>query len=263
MVRQPPKLSDRIRETARLKHLSIHTERSYLDWIKRYYLFNNQKDPSQLGLEQIRDFLTHLAVSQHVSPSTQNQALCALLFLYKDVLHIEIPRIDGIERPRIKKKFPVVFTKQEIKSVLSNMSGTYRLIASLLYGSGLRLTEGLRLRVKDLDFNRNQILVRDTKGQNARMTMLPITLKQRLLLHLKKVELLHQQDLLEGFGSVYLPYAGKSNTHLLQKHGPGNLFFPLLNVQLIPRSKETRRHPSKCLIAPAQCKIRHQKSENY
>src|SRR5262245_9667123 len=238
----PPKLSDRIRQTARLKHLSFRTEKSYLNWIKRSYIFNNQQDPSQLGIEQIRHFLTNLAANHHVSPSTQNQALCALLFLYKNVLQIEIPRIEGIVRVRIKKKFPVVFTKQEIKSILSNMTGTHRLIASLLYGTGLRLMECLRLRVKDLDFNRNQIVVRDTKGQNTRITMLPFTLKDQLLLHMKQAELQHQQDLLEGFGEVYLPNALEYKYPSAAKSWAWQFVFPALKRSIDPRSKKIRRH---------------------
>jgi integron integrase len=241
-MQQKQKLSDRVRHTARLKHLSLRTENSYLNWIKRYYLFNNKKDPSHLGIEEVRNFLTHLAVNQHIAESTQNQALCALLFLYKDVLNLEFPRIENIVRPKIKKKIPIVFTHQEVKAILSNLNPPYRLMASLLYGSGLRLMECLRLRVKDLDLNRNQIAVQDSKGQNARITILPISIKAQLQLHLKKIELLHKQDLLEGYGEVYLPYALEFKYPTAAKSWAWQYVFPASKRSIDPRSKKMRRH---------------------
>jgi integron integrase len=240
--RHKPKLSDRIRQAARFKHLSLRTETSYFNWIKRFYLFYDRQDPASLNAAQIRDFLSNLATVHRISPSTQNQALCALLFLYKDVLQIEIPRIDNIERPKIKKKIPVVFTVAEVKSILSNMQGTYRIMASLLYGSGLRLMECLRLRIKDIDFERNQILVRDTKGQNARITVLPGSLKPALMLHLKKVQLLHQEDLNAGFGSAYLPDALERKYPNAAKTWAWQYVFPASKRSLDPRSKTIRRH---------------------
>jgi integron integrase len=237
-----PKLWELVRQTARLKHLSLKTENSYLNWIKRYYYFNHYNDPRILSIQEIRKFLTDLAVHKNISPSTQNQALCALLFLYKDVLHIEVPKIENIERPRIKKKLPIVFSHQEVKTILSNMTGTHRLMASLLYGSGLRLMECLRLRVKDLDFYRNQIIIQDSKGQNARITVLPNSLKRQLQLQLKKVEMLHEQDLLEGFGSVYLPYALQHKYPTASKTLPWQYFFPASKRSIDPRSKIVRRH---------------------
>ena len=167
-MEQKQRLSERIRTTARYKQLSLRTENSYFSWIKRYYYFYNRKDPSLLSADHIRNFLSNLAVERHVSASTQNQALCALLFLYKDVLQIEIPRIEDIQRAPIKKKMPVVFTHPEVMSILSKMQDTHRLMASLLYGSGLRLMECVRLRVKEIVFHSKQIHVQDSKGQRAR-----------------------------------------------------------------------------------------------
>ena len=201
------RLSDRIRQAARFKHLSLRTEISYLNWIKRLYLFYKKQDPATLNTAHIREFLSDLAIKHHVSPSTQNQALCALVFFYKHVLQMELPRIENIARPKIKKSIPVVFTRDEVKAILSKMTGVHRLMAGLLYGSGLRLMECVRLRVKDLEFERNQILVRDSKGQNARITILPASLKPALKLQLDKIELLHEDDLNAGYGVVHLPHA--------------------------------------------------------
>ncbi len=157
-MEEKPRLSDRIRRTARFKHLSLRTENSYLNWIRRFYLFCNRRDRARLGKEEIRNFLSHLATDKHVSASTQNQAFSAILFLYRDVLQIELPQIEHVERPRIKKRIPVIFTRSQAKAVLSEMNGIHKLRASLLYGSGLRLMECVRLRVKDLDLHRTQIV---------------------------------------------------------------------------------------------------------
>ncbi len=192
------------------------------------------------------------AVHNKVSASAQNQALCALIFLYKDVLNLELPKIDNILRAKSKKKYPIVFTQQELKTILSNMEGTYRLMASLLYGSGLRLMECLRLRVKDLDFNRNQIIVQDSKGQNARITVLPMSLKPQLQLQLKKVKLLHEQDLAEGFGAVYLPFALAYKYPSAAKSFAWQYVFPALKRSIDPRSKKVRRHhPGESLLQKA------------
>jgi integron integrase len=236
------KLSDRIRQTARLKHLSLRTENTYLNWIKQYYFFHHRKDPSTLGADQIRNFLTFFAVHRRVSASTQNQALCALIFLYKDVLSLELPRIENIQRAIVKKKLPTIFTPEEVRKILSNLDGTYKLMATLLYGSGLRLMECVRLRIKDLDLNKNQIVIQDTKGQNARVTVLPISIKSKLQLHIKKVQLLHTQDLSEGFGSVFLPYALAYKYPAAAKTFAWQYLFPASKRSQDPRSKKVRRH---------------------
>lgn len=160
-----PKLLDQVRAVARLRHLSFSAERTYSDWIKRFILFHRKRHPSDMGAEEIRHFLSHLAVEGRVAASTQNQALAALLFLYRDVLGAELPFIDGIERAKRPQKVPVVFTREEVQAILSQLSGTYKLIASLLYGSGLRLMESLRLRVQEVDFDYGQVTVSAGKGE--------------------------------------------------------------------------------------------------
>ena len=155
------KLLDRVSDVARLRHLSLRTEETYRSWIKRFILFHGKRHPRELGAEGVRSFLTHLAVHEHVAASTQNQAFNALLFLYKQVLKVEAPNIEGVERARTSKNLPVVFTREEANAVIAHLKGEHRLIAGLLYGSGLRIMEAVRLRVKDIDFSRNEITVRD------------------------------------------------------------------------------------------------------
>ena len=238
-----PTLSERIRNAARFKHLSLRTENTYLSWIKQYYYFYDKKAPDLLNAEHISKFLTHLAVHRRVSPSTQNQALCALLFLYKDVLQIEIPRIENIQRAPFKRKIPIVFSQLEAKAILSKMRGSqYYLMASLLYGSGLRLMECIRLRVKDLNFETNQIYVQDSKGQNARITLLPLALKQPLERHLLKVKAVHQEDLAEGFGQVYLPYAIDRKYPSAARTWGWQYVFPAPKRSADPHSGKVRRH---------------------
>lgn len=198
---------DQIREVARLRHLSVSTEQTYIHWIQRFWFFHHKRNLRTLGVEEIRAFLSHLVVEGHVAASTQNQALCSMLFLYRDVMKVELPFIDGIDRARRPRKLPVVFSRSEVKTILSAMTGLHRLMASLLYGSGMRISECLRLRVKDIDFGLNQITIQDGKGEKDRITILPKSLLQHLHRHLATVRLLQQQDLAEGFGEVYLPYA--------------------------------------------------------
>ena len=201
------KLLDRVSDVARLRHLSLRTEETYRNWIKRFILFHGKRHPRDLDAEGVRSFLTHLAVKERVAASTQNQAFNALLFLYRQVLKLDLPKIDGVERARHSKNLPVVFTKEESNSVIAHLKGEHRLIASLLYGSGLRIMEAVRLRVKDIDFSRNEITVRDGKGENDRLTMLPQSLKRALLVQIETVRRLHEEDLKRGCGEVYLPYA--------------------------------------------------------
>lgn len=203
----PPKLLDQVRGKIRLKHYSIRTEQAYLDWIKRFILHFDKRYPSEMGGVEVEVFLTHLAVERNVSASTQNQAKSALLFLYKEVLGSELPWLDKVEQAKTPKRLPTVLTKSEVQAVLSRLSGTHWLIASLLYGTGMRIMEGLRLRVKDIDFERNEILIRDGKGFKDRVTMLPLTLVEPLKAHLQRVKQLHQNDLNDGLGAVYMPQA--------------------------------------------------------
>lgn len=204
---QPPRLLDQVRHAIRLKHYSLKTEKSYIHYIRDYILFHNKQHPKDMGAEEIRAYLTHLAVQQNVAASTQNVALSALLFLYRHVLQIELPYIDGIERAKTPERVPVVFTRSEVKAILSQLDGMHHLVASLLYGSGLRLNEGLQLRVKDIDFEYRQVTVRDGKGEKDRVTMLPGSSIAPLKQQLEKTRQLHQQDLALGYGAVYLPYA--------------------------------------------------------
>ncbi len=197
------KLLDQVRDVLRLKHYSIRTEASYVDWIKRFILFHHKRHPQDMGRAEIEAFLTYLAVEGNVAASTQNQAFSALLFLYREVLKVEFDAPLDAVRAKKPARLPVVLTRAEAHQVLDGMTGTYQLMAKLLYGSGLRLMECVRLRVKDIDFARREITVRDAKGGHERVTMLPASLVAPLQEHLKRVKLLHQQDLDAGLGQVY------------------------------------------------------------
>lgn len=237
-----PKLLDQVRGKIRLKHYSIRTEQSYLDWIKRFILFHDKRHPKDMGPQDVEAFLTHLAVQGRVAASTQNQAKSALLFLYKEVLGIDLPWLDNVERAKAPKRLPVVLTRAEVQAVLTRLEGTHWLVASLLYGTGLRIMEAVRLRVKDVDFARHEILVRDGKGFKDRVTMLPSTLNAPLKAHLQRVKALHQQDLEAGFGAVYLPYALDKKYPSAGRDWAWQYVFPSANLSVDPRSSETRRH---------------------
>lgn len=195
---KPPRLLDQVREVARLKHFSLSTEKSYVYYIRDFILFHHKRHPKEMGATEIRAYLSHLAIQRNVAASTQTVALSALLFLYRKVLNIELPYIDDIERAKRPQRLPVVFTRSEVKRILANLDGLQHLIVSLLYGTGMRLTEGLRLRVKDLDFEYRQITVRNGKGQKDRLTMLPSSLAEPLQQQLHKLQQLHNQDLAMG-----------------------------------------------------------------
>ena len=204
---KPLKLFDYVRSQIRTRHMSPRTEKSYLHWIRRFIYFHDRRHPKELGTAEVNAFLSHLATARRVSASTQNQALCALLFLYRHVLKKDLGEFEGLIRAKRRRNLPVVLTREEVEAVLSQLKGTNRLIALLLYGSGLRLFECLRLRVKDVDFSRLQIDVRDGKGRKNRVTMLPASLTAPLKEHLMRVRKLHQSDLSEGFGRVHMPFA--------------------------------------------------------
>lgn len=204
---RPARLLDQVREAMRARHYSRRTEKAYVSWVRRYVLFHGKRHPAELGEEEIVRFLSHLASRGRVSASTQNQALSALLFLYRAVLGTELDELSGIVRPRRPVRVPVVLTRAEAKALLRELHGVYWLVASVLYGGGLRLREALRLRVKDVDFGRNEIIVRDGKGRKDRVTVLPRTLKEALAAHLRRVRLRHAVDLKNGRGGVELPYA--------------------------------------------------------
>ncbi len=201
-----PKLLDQFREALRSRHYSRRTEQTYSQWVKRFIYFHKMRHPKEMGEAEINAFLTYLAVKKKISSSTQTQALSALLFLYRHVLNREIGDLEII-RARKPKRLPVVMTKSEVKSVLSNLKGDKWIIANLLYGSGLRLMECLRLRVHDIDFSSNQITVRDGKGNQDRIAILPMAVKKPLAAHLNKVKKIHDEDVKRGYGKVIMPYA--------------------------------------------------------
>lgn len=237
-----PKLLDQVRNRLRVKHYSIRTETQYVQWIRRFILFHGKRHPRDMGGLEVEAFLTHLAVEGNVAASTQNQALAALLFLYREVLEMELPWLDKVTRAKRSRHLPVVLTRQEVRRVLDEMNGVYGLMARLLYGTGMRLMECVRLRVKDVDFERLEIIIRDGKGAKDRVTMLPESIAQDLQAHLEKRRDLFNQDKKLGKASVYLPDA-------LAKKYPGaptewgwQYVFPSGSFSIDPRSGEERRH---------------------
>jgi len=233
---------NQVRQVMRLKHMSLSTEDSYLYYIKQFILFHNKRHPKDMGVDEIRAYLSHLAVERRVSASTQKVALSALLFLYRDVLKIQLPNIEGIERARAAKHIPVVFTREEVSAILSHLTGTPHLVVSLLYGSGLRLMEALRLRVKDIDFTYRQITVRDGKGEKDRVTVLPQSLVEPLKCQLAYAKKIHEQDLKEGYGAVYLPYALERKYPNANKEWAWQYVFPADHRSAEPRTGLIRRH---------------------
>ncbi len=237
-----PKLLDQVRGKIRLKHYSIRTEQAYVDWIRRFILFHNKRHPTDMGASEVEAFLTHLAVKGKVAASTQNQARSALLFLYKEVLDQALPWMDDITLAKRPLRLPVVLTHAEVKAVLERLRGTHGLLARLLYGAGMRLMEGLRLRVKDLDFERRELLVREGKGAKDRITMLPVTLIDPLKNHLIRVKTLHGEDLRQGYGAVYLPDALERKYPNAHRDWGWQYVFPSRQLSVDPRSGVTRRH---------------------
>jgi integron integrase len=242
--KKPPekKLLDQVRDAIRTKHYSIRTEEAYVNWVRRFILFHGKRHPKDMGGPEIEAFLTHLAVEGHVSASTQNQALSALLFLYRMVLHQELDYPIDAVRAKPSQHLPEVLTKDEARQVITQMSGIYHLQAKLLYGAGLRLLECLRLRVKDLDFYRRAVIVRDTKGNEDRVTMLPDSVVEPLKEHLQRVKRLHQEDLAKGDGAVYLPDALDCKYPNAAREWLGQYVFPSEKLSVDPRSRKTRRH---------------------
>jgi integron integrase len=237
-----PKLLDQVRTIVRTKHFSLSTERAYVAWIRRFILFHNKQHPREMAETEIRQFISHLAVNARVSASTQTVALSALLFLYRDVLKKPLPFIDHIERAKPSNKLPVVFTRSEVQAVLARLDGTHYLIAGLLYGSGLRLMEAVRLRVKDIDFERAEIVIREAKGAKDRITMLPTAMGKPLQIHLKRVRALHQSDLKVGLGKVQLPFALARKFPAAAREWGWQYVFPSVKLSRDPRSGEERRH---------------------
>jgi integron integrase len=241
-MREKPLLLDQVRHKIRLKHYSIRTEEAYVQAIKRFILFHHKRHPRMMGVNEIRQYLSHLATDGQVAASTQNQALSALLFLYREVLDLDLPFIDGIERAKRPVRIPVVLTREEADRILSHLSGSYKLMACLLYGSGLRLMEALRLRVKDIDFGYRQITVRDGKGEKDRRTVLPAILIGPLQHQLVCAKLLHDEDLQRGYGRVYLPYALERKYPNTASEWIWQWVFPANRLSIDPRSGQSRRH---------------------
>lgn len=239
---QPPKLLDQVRDRIRVKHYSIRTETQYVQWIRRFILFHGKRHPRDLGAPEVEAFLTHLAVEGNVAAATQNQALSALLFLYKEVLAIDLPWLNDVTRAKRPKRMPVVMTRDEVNAVLDRMAGVYGLMARLLYGTGMRLMECVRLRVKDVDFARREILIRDGKGAKDRVTMLPEAVVLPLQAHLQQRRALFDDDRQVDKADVYMPDA-------LARKYPGSptewgwqYIFPSGSYSIDPRSGAERRH---------------------
>ena len=237
-----PRLLDRVRAACRARHLSRRTEQAYVAWIRRYIFFHDKRHPAQMGAPEVTKFLTSLAVEGQVAASTQNQALSALLFLYRDVLETNLPWLDGIVRAQRPERLPVVLTREEVRAALQGLRGVPHLMACLLYGAGLRVLEWCRLRVQDVDFASNQIVVRGGKGDKDRVTMLPAMVKDALVRHLAGVRAQHQRDLAAGAGWVELPYA------LLRKYPNAGRdwvwqwVFPATRIYLDRATGQRRRH---------------------
>ncbi|MBU1191124.1 MAG: integron integrase [Gammaproteobacteria bacterium] len=238
----PPRLMDQVRDVLRVHHYSLRTEQSYLQWIRRYILFHSKRHPREMGEEEISAFLTYLAVKKDVSASTQNQALSALLFLYKKVLGIEPAWLDGVTRAKRSKRLPVVLPRETVHRLLSQLTGTHKLVAYLIYGTGMRLMEAARLRVKDVDFSYRQITIRAGKGDKDRKTILPDKLISPLQKQLELGRRLFDLDRAEQSPGVELPYALERKYPNAGKEWPWFWVFPAQNRSADPRSGIIRRH---------------------
>ena len=237
-----PKLLDQLRDRIRLRHYSIRTEAAYLNWVKRFILFHGKRHPKDMGATEVEAFLTHLAVQGQVAAATQNQALSALLFLYREVLGQQLPWMDEVVRAKRPARLPVVLTVREVADVLGRMSGVYGLMAQLLYGTGIRLMECVRLRVKDVDFERAEIVVRDGKGQKDRVTMLPNKLSAPLQQHMLTRKQLHAADSAQGMGRVYLPDALERKYPNAPTDWAWQYIFAAASHSVDPRSGREQRH---------------------
>ena len=241
---QPPKkLLDQYRDALRVKHYSPRTEETYIEWVKNFIYFHNKRHPKEMDVPEIGQYITYLASEQKISASSQNQAFSSILFLYRHVLHKPLDEDSLLQyRPQRSKPLPTVLSKDEVKRVFSKLTGVYRLIAQVMYGGGLRVMETMRLRIKDIDFDNRQIIIRDGKGENDRFTILPETLIQPLQLHLQRVKLIHQQDLNDGFGAVYLPNALQRKYPLANREWIWQYVFPASDLSKDKHTGITRRH---------------------
>jgi integron integrase len=236
------KLIDQVIDVIRKKHYSIRTEEAYVPWIKRYIYYHGKRHPKEMGETEISQYISYLASVGNVAASTQNQALNAIVFLYKKVLKIDLGDFGPMERAKRPKRLPTVLTKAEVSRLLHVMHGIQGLMAKLTYGCGLRVMECVRLRVKDIEFEQNQVIVRDGKGQIDRITMLPENLAPLLQPHLKRVKLIHEQDLKKGLGEVYLPFALARKYPSAAKEWIWQYVFPSEKISKDPRSNKMRRH---------------------
>lgn len=244
-VRVPPhgpRLLDEVRSRLRVKHYSLRTEQAYVGWIRRFILANGKRHPREMGAAEVEQFLSDLAVRGAVAASTQNQALSALLFLYREVLGTELPWLENVVRAKRPRRLPVVLSQAEVRRLLAEMDGRSWLLASLLYGTGMRLMECLRLRVKDVDFARNEITVRDGKGGKDRRTMLPRSLVEPLQREIERARTLHQQDLAAGFGATRLPHALARKYPRAAREFGWQFVFPSMRRSIDPISGTERRH---------------------
>ncbi len=238
-----PKLLDLLRDRIRVKHYSIRTEQAYVQWVKRYLYFHGMRHPKEMGKAEVEAFLTALAVERNVAASTQGQALAALLFLYKEVLNSELPWLDEVTRAKRPAKLPTVLTRDEVRDLVERVDDPLMtLIVQLLYGTGMRLLEGLRLRVKDVEFSRREIVIRDGKGAKDRVTMLPERLMDRLKLHISVMKKQHEADLALGKGEVWLPNALAAKYPNAPKEWAWQYVFPAAGFSADPRSGAVRRH---------------------
>lgn len=237
-----PRLLDQLRDRIRLKHYSIRTENTYIDWVKRYILFHNKRHPADMGAPEIEQFLSHLAIERNVSASTQNQALAALLFLYKEILAINLPWLKELTRAKRTQRLPVVLTRSEVDRVIAQLEGTHQLMVKLLYGTGIRLMELVRLRIKDVDFERREIIVRSGKGNKDRVTMLPEVIITPLREHLIRVRVLFDNDRADNLSGVYLPNALEVKYPNAGKEWAWYWVFPARGLSRDPRSELVRRH---------------------
>lgn len=239
---QGPKLLDALRTQLRVMHYAIRTEDAYVDWVKRFILFHGKRHPRDMGPKEVAEFLSHLAVARNVSASTQNQAKAAILFLYRHVLGTQLPWVDDVVIAKVPQRLPVVLTAREVRSLLHELNGTTALVASLLYGTGMRLMEGLRLRVKDIDFEGREIVIREGKGSKDRVTVLPENLIDPLQQRLRKTQQLHQTDLDAGYGEVHMPDALQVKYPKAGRAWGWQYVFPSQARSVDPRSGVLRRH---------------------
>lgn len=237
-----PRLFPLITERLRDKRYSKRTEEAYVQWIKRYILHHGKRHPREMGVAEIEDFLTHLAVARNVAVSTQNQAKSALLFLYQEVLEVELPGLNNVTPAKAPKRMPIVLNVQEVQALLNRLDGTMWLIARLLYGSGLRVMECLRLRVADVDFSKKEIFVRDDKGYKNRMTLLPQTLIAPLQGYLQEVQALHEEDVSKGFGEVWMPEGLQKKYPDASKHWDWQYIFPSTKLSVDQHTGRIYRH---------------------